>query len=983
MKIKEVYIYGYGKLSSLQLPFSTSLQVIYGENEAGKSTLMSFIHGILFGFPTKQQSELRYEPKMGSKYGGNMILEIEDHGDVWIERVAGKAVGNVTVKLPDGTIGGEELLKNLLKNMNKTMYKNIFSFNVHGLQGVSRLKGDDIGRYLLAAGTIGTETIVKSEEQLQKEMDQLFKPNGRKPEINEMLQKLKEHEKDFKKSMQHNQMYESLQLEYQKLLQEINEIQNKISDSYTEVRKLEQLKQDWSLIQERNQILQRIEEIGIPQFPIDGINRMEKIEDQLRIAANQLQILDIRKNQYEKERSQVEPNKIMKMYETNIQLLIEKWPKIFQWQEEIVRGNEELTKWNDQISILKRQIHFGDSDIIELSSLDLSIDMKERIRSSIKNYFYLTSQAAELNKQIEIEKRKQIELEKQCETIESHLLNEDEFRRLSENQQNYTRLHNQYHQLQEQMKLIKPEKSSERKENILTYLVLYALFIGFLAWSFITKHYFFLGSAFVGMVVLSYSIWTNKKKGKNNKENQEDHILKNAEKILEEIKQYKDMGPIYEEQQMLRQKWKELVLQIENQHVRSEEKIKEHKVWEVEWESVERKLVDIKQQLRLHEGFSVEQLPDAFDILCELSKLVHNRNSTEKQINSLLQNVSQWEKELTKQSNILQLGSLTNEEGIIRLKNMLKKEQENRLLYREIDSKLEELENDHLKWHKEYTSLETSLKSLLNEAGVENQEAFRKKGKVHDEYNSLSRNLTIIEKKVKYENIKAMESFPSLKELEQELLTCQQKLQSTENLLETYQKRKLEVQHEISILEDGGSYTEKLHEYYRLKSVFNDKAKEWAELAIANQMIKRTMNRMKNERFPKVLEKAQEFMRILTNGEYVRLIFQSAGQFIVERNDNITFEPDELSQATAEQVYVSLRLALVQILQDEFPFPMIIDDGFVNFDKHRTKRMIHILSEISKTTQIIFFTCHQHILELFPKDQILALNEENKYSLAK
>lgn len=199
MKIKNLHIYGFGKLSDVKMNLSSSIQVIYGVNEAGKSTLMAFIHGILFGFPTKQQSELRYEPKVGTKYGGNITLETKS-GDIWVERVKGKAVGDVTVRLSDGTQGGEELLKDLLKHMDKALYKSIFSFNIHGIQGVSQLKGEDIGTYLIAAGTIGTDAIVKSEQQLQKELDRLFKPSGRKPELNEMLQTLKDQEKELKKA---------------------------------------------------------------------------------------------------------------------------------------------------------------------------------------------------------------------------------------------------------------------------------------------------------------------------------------------------------------------------------------------------------------------------------------------------------------------------------------------------------------------------------------------------------------------------------------------------------------------------------------------------------------------------------------------------------------------------------------------------------------------------------------------------------------
>ena len=80
MKIVEMSIYGYGKFENITFSPLHDQQVFYGENEAGKSTIMSFIHSILFGFPTKQQSELRYEPKKGAKYGGQLIVVFPEKG---------------------------------------------------------------------------------------------------------------------------------------------------------------------------------------------------------------------------------------------------------------------------------------------------------------------------------------------------------------------------------------------------------------------------------------------------------------------------------------------------------------------------------------------------------------------------------------------------------------------------------------------------------------------------------------------------------------------------------------------------------------------------------------------------------------------------------------------------------------------------------------------------------------------------------------
>lgn len=113
MKIESIEIYGYGKWVDKSFTDIQDLQVFYGKNEAGKSTVMSFIHSILFGFPTKQGSGTRYEPRNSSQYGGRLRISETVYGNVLIERVKGKTSGNVTVTLANGETGSEDLLEKL------------------------------------------------------------------------------------------------------------------------------------------------------------------------------------------------------------------------------------------------------------------------------------------------------------------------------------------------------------------------------------------------------------------------------------------------------------------------------------------------------------------------------------------------------------------------------------------------------------------------------------------------------------------------------------------------------------------------------------------------------------------------------------------------------------------------------------------------------------------------------------------------------
>ena len=52
MRLEELYLDGFGRFHEQTIgPLSQHITVIYGPNEAGKSTLLAFIRALLFGFP--------------------------------------------------------------------------------------------------------------------------------------------------------------------------------------------------------------------------------------------------------------------------------------------------------------------------------------------------------------------------------------------------------------------------------------------------------------------------------------------------------------------------------------------------------------------------------------------------------------------------------------------------------------------------------------------------------------------------------------------------------------------------------------------------------------------------------------------------------------------------------------------------------------------------------------------------------------------
>ena len=190
MYFRRLVIYGFGQHEDITVELSKGINVFYGLNEAGKTTIQQFILQILFGFPQKNQQLLRYEPKKGGKFGGQVHISDKEFGDCVIERVKGRAAGDVTVYLSNGEKGHEELLAKILRGYNRQGFEAVFSFSVHQLQQMENLSEEELTRVLLASGTTGADQLSDVKQQLEKRQQELFKKSGKVPLLNQQITNL-------------------------------------------------------------------------------------------------------------------------------------------------------------------------------------------------------------------------------------------------------------------------------------------------------------------------------------------------------------------------------------------------------------------------------------------------------------------------------------------------------------------------------------------------------------------------------------------------------------------------------------------------------------------------------------------------------------------------------------------------------------------------------------------------------------------------
>ncbi|GIN73844.1 hypothetical protein J14TS2_43190 [Bacillus sp. J14TS2] len=977
MKIKSLYIYGYGKFTEFAWNSVGLMQVVYGHNEAGKSTIMAFIHSILFGFPSKQSSQLRYEPKYSHAYGGRLVVETKTDGDVVIERVKGKAGGEVRIQFKDGTIGGEEQLLSLLAGMNKALYQNLFSFDLKGIQEVQRLQGTEIGRYLLAAGTFGTDQLLSIEEELKKESEQLFKPNGRKPKLNQLLQQLKESEQELKKAKQQNKNYDSLLLKKDQLEQKRDKLENELKEKANTVQNVTTVLEKWPILQENRSIDQRLEELGLIEFPVDGLKRYENYLDKQIFLRTQIESIVGKLEKTEQILSESKPSSAFQTVVHRADKLIQEWPLFLQNREDITENEREIEENKGRIAEIEQALGLH----VQAESLELGITVKEQVREELNEQLKLQLRTEDLTKQLEKASFKFAEMEAQCQSIEESLWSETDFKQLEKERNAWIEIEEQLYEKKRQsgnsQQLHKEKKQSKYRR--IGEGVLFSLSFVLFVWAIVSTQW--LLSLFSGAVcgyLLFIIFLANKGKASS-----DEHLSVQIQELTAELeKRGKNYHPkvVYEEQVELRNEWKRMY-QIVEQTEQAKQDIMGQE------QQIKTYLARNKEQIQGYKGsfglpidFPDFRLEDAMDLLSEREDRKKNIEKLKSHLQEKLDKQMNWLQEL---EHIASIAGCTREdpsETLFSIKQKLKLEEEKIIRQNEWKVKKEELESERIALESEYKEYHDLLSELQKKAGTADEEQYRAKAKENEEMHQLHARQHILQDQLNQSIKDYFSLYASQDEIKQEYTQLLMSIEAIERSLENIRQEVATLDHQIAMLEEGGTYTEKLHRFYQSQSIFQDEAMNWAKVNMAISLLQKTMNNYILDRFPKVVQKAKEYFAFLTDGEYLSLYYQENDQLYVERKDGTLMEPAELSQGTKEQLYIALRFALVFVIQDDYPFPIIIDDGFVNFDKNRTKKICTLIQTISKDNQVLLFTCHEHIRELFSNDHVFILPTNHEQS---
>ncbi|MDZ7834281.1 MAG: AAA family ATPase [Alkalibacterium sp.] len=336
MIIKKLIIYGYGKWIDTEFDVNAPFHLFYGGNEAGKSTLMSFIHSIFFGFPTRHSSASRYEPKESSRYGGKIIIQDKRYGEVSIERVLGKVTGDVTVQFEDGTTGDDSLLTTLFYGKSRTFFESIYSFNLKGIEDIQELNKDQLNRYFLSIGALGHEKYLKKADQYHSQASKLFKPMGRKPEINQLQLKLKEKQRVVEKAKEKNDSYINLVKSHLTKKDQLKAVETDLKETVDELSYLNELSKYQETIQEIETVKKRLKDLPDLDLPEEGLFQLKQYGSEIETYQKKIDVLQEKQKDLQ---HQYKPSKELVLYHQN--------------EEQLNVIEKELDIWEDKAQELQ------------------------------------------------------------------------------------------------------------------------------------------------------------------------------------------------------------------------------------------------------------------------------------------------------------------------------------------------------------------------------------------------------------------------------------------------------------------------------------------------------------------------------------------------------------------------------------------------------------------------------------------------------
>ena len=178
------------------------------------------------------------------------------------------------------------------------------------------------------------------------------------------------------------------------------------------------------------------------------------------------------------------------------------------------------------------------------------------------------------------------------------------------------------------------------------------------------------------------------------------------------------------------------------------------------------------------------------------------------------------------------------------------------------------------------------------------------------------------------------------------------------------------IKQELKQLEQDRRGTRVRRELTQVEADLHEAWQTWFSASLAEDAIQDVATQFEQANQPEMLAAAIPFLQKLTLGKYHHL-WTPLGrkQLFVDDDKGESRPAEQLSGGTREQLFLSIRLAMVKAFaKNGIDLPMVLDDVTVNFDQDRSDAAVETLLDFTRNgQQLLVFTSHLHYAKLFEK----------------
>ena len=284
MHLRSFFIDQFGIFSQTRVEdLPPGLTIFLGRNEAGKSTCLEFLRAMLTGYPDARSREGRRLPQpRGGQGGGSVELITETEGRLRLTRRPGAGNGILTLTGDDGQPREPEVLERLLCGISRDVFRSVFGFSLTELQTFASLSDDGVRNALYGASFgLGLRSPGEALRRLEQHADEIFKTNGKKPQLNETLPQWEQLRAALVEAEAESAQYDTLAGALHDKRERLNAMRARRGELEDRLRRLERrlgVWRQWDEWRKAGAQLERAENFS-PAFPEDGPARLARLQE--------------------------------------------------------------------------------------------------------------------------------------------------------------------------------------------------------------------------------------------------------------------------------------------------------------------------------------------------------------------------------------------------------------------------------------------------------------------------------------------------------------------------------------------------------------------------------------------------------------------------------------------------------------------------------------------------------------------------------